>query len=332
MLETVFRTDDLPDGERFGIWSDLVRRSFAPMDTFSDEPDRFHARQRLVEFGDVQVWEVDCGDSGMRRPDGLVRQSDPELCSVYLTLQGTMRAETAGRDAVCGPGDLYVGDTSHAGGLTLQVPPGGGSYKALTVMIPRAAMPLSAGRIDRVVGARVPRRDRVGDLLPAVLTQLMDGTAELSPADGPRLGLVLRDLAAALFARLLDAEEQLPAQDGDRALALRLREFILHNLADPDLGPADIAAVHHISVSYLHQVFRGQEHTVARWIRHQRLEHARRDLADPARRGAPVQEIATRWGFRNTADFSRAFRTEYGTPPARFREGLRDQEPQPPSG
>lgn len=325
MLKTIFRTDDLPAGERFGIWSDQMRRGFAPMNTFSEQADRFHARQRLMELGDVQVWEVDCGASGMRRPGKLIRQSDPELCSVYLTRHGTMLAETAGRTAVCGPGDLYIQDTSHPSGVTLRVSPATGSYRALAVMVPRAALPLSAGRVDRVLGVRMPKRDRVGDLLPMVLDQLIGGTEDLRPADGPLLGVVARDLVAALFARLLGSEENLPGQQRERVLALRIREFILHNLTDPDLDPGRIAAAHHISVSYLHRVFRSQEHTVTRWLRDQRLEHARRDLTDPVRRGVPVQEIAARWGFRSAADFTRAFRSAYGMPPTHYRH-------RPPAG
>ncbi|MFE6625212.1 hypothetical protein [Streptomyces sp. NPDC057740] len=37
-----------------------------------------------------------------------------------------------------------------------------------------------------------------------------------------------------------------------------------------------------ISISYLHHFFEHEEETVAASIRHQRLDHARRDLADPA--------------------------------------------------
>ncbi len=319
MLKMVFRTDDLPAGERFDFWSDQVQRGWAPMNTFSEEADRFHAWQRLAEFGDVQVREIDSGASGMRRPEKLIRQSDPELCTVYITQHGKMLGETAGRTALCGPGDVYIQDTSHPSGLTVRASPATGSYRALAVLIPRASLPLSATRIDQVLGARIPKQDRVAGLLPTVLAQLIDGTAELRPADGPRLGTVVRDLVTALFARLLDAEESLPGEDRERVLALRLREFILHNLQDPDLDPARIAAAHHISVSYLHQTFRSQKHTVARWIRHQRLEHARRDLADPTQHGVTVQVIAARWGFKSAADFTRAFRSAYGISPTQYR-------------
>ncbi|MGO4429032.1 helix-turn-helix transcriptional regulator, partial [Streptomyces sp. MCAF7] len=76
----------------------------------------------------------------------------------------------------------------------------------------------------------------------------------------------------------------------------------------------------HISVSYLHRLFR--EHgstTVSSWIRRQRLEAVRRDLADPLLRATPIHRIAARRGFSHAAVFSRAFRAAYGLPPKDYR-------------
>ncbi|MFF3455345.1 helix-turn-helix domain-containing protein [Streptomyces sp. NPDC002730] len=59
--------------------------------------------------------------------------------------------------------------------------------------------------------------------------------------------------------------------------------------------------------------------TVAARLRRQRMEAARRDLADPALCGTPIHAIAARWGFPRAADFSRAHRTAYGTTPKGYR-------------
>ncbi|MFI0484918.1 helix-turn-helix domain-containing protein [Actinomadura sp. 9N215] len=59
------------------------------------------------------------------------------------------------------------------------------------------------------------------------------------------------------------------------------------------------------------------------WIRTQRLECARRDLADLAQRATPVQALAARWGFAHASDFSRAFRRAYGMSPRDYREDAR---------
>ncbi|PYC79541.1 hypothetical protein C7C46_14400 [Streptomyces tateyamensis] len=98
--------------------------------------------------------------------------------------------------------------------------------------------------------------------------------------------------------------------------------FIQRNLHDPELSPSAIAGAHHISVSYLHRLFtqESQGETVAAWIRRQRLEKARRDLADPALCTLPVHAVAARWGIPRAADFSRGFRAAYGLSPTEHRQ------------
>jgi AraC-like DNA-binding protein len=127
------------------------------------------------------------------------------------------------------------------------------------------------------------------------------------------------DLLSALFAHALDAGGFLPPETHRQTLVLRIRTFVQQHLHDPQLTPRTIAAVHNISVSYLHRLFENEDDTVAAWIRRQRLERARRDLADPALHAAPIHTIATRWGFTHAADFTRAFRTAYGIPPRDYR-------------
>nr|WP_243274742.1 helix-turn-helix domain-containing protein [Streptomyces albus] len=67
--------------------------------------------------------------------------------------------------------------------------------------------------------------------------------------------------------------------------------------------------------------------TVAAWIRRQRLEHCRRDLADPRLRDRPIHAIAARWGFPRPGDFTRAFRAAYGIPPRDYRRMAVNGEP-----
>jgi len=100
---------------------------------------------------------------------------------------------------------------------------------------------------------------------------------------------------------------------------LRIRAFIQHHLADPDLTPRTIAAAHHISLSYLHRLFQDEQFTIAAWIRHQRMEHARRDLADRKLLPIPIHAIAARWGFHRATDFTRTFRSTYGIAPRDYR-------------
>jgi AraC-like DNA-binding protein len=75
-----------------------------------------------------------------------------------------------------------------------------------------------------------------------------------------------------------------------------------------------------MSVRYLEKLFESEE-TVPDWIRRRRLERCRHDLLDPAMRGQSIGAIAARWGFRDPAHFSRAFRAAYGMTPGECRSG-----------
>jgi AraC-like DNA-binding protein len=99
--------------------------------------------------------------------------------------------------------------------------------------------------------------------------------------------------------------------------------FIRDHLGDPDLTPRTIAAAHHISVRYLHQLFRAEDRTVADCIRVRRLDRCRLELADPRLARRPIGEISARWGFRSAAHFSQAFRDAYGLSPSELRRGVR---------
>jgi AraC-like DNA-binding protein len=130
---------------------------------------------------------------------------------------------------------------------------------------------------------------------------------------------VVVDLLSALIAHAFEADNSLPPETHRQTLVLRIRSFIQQHLHDPQLTPRTIAAAHHISRSYLYRLFEHEEESVAAWIRRQRLEHARRDLAEPAMHSTPIHAIAASWGFSHAADFTRAFRTAYDMSPTDYR-------------
>ncbi|MER8161262.1 helix-turn-helix domain-containing protein [Streptomyces sp. NPDC094472] len=121
------------------------------------------------------------------------------------------------------------------------------------------------------------------------------------------------DLAASLIAHHLGGDRVLPPETHQQTPIIRIHAFIHRHLGDPRLGPDLIAAAHHIPSRSLHRLFQSQG---TAFIRHHRLERARRDLADPRRVTRPTHATAARRGFDRPADFTRAFRTTYGLPRA----------------
>lgn len=112
------------------------------------------------------------------------------------------------------------------------------------------------------------------------------------------------------------------APRGDRQRLLpdhRIRAFIDAHLADPDLGPTEIASGCGISIRRLHRSFADTDWSTCGWIRHRRLARCREDLLDPGKDGLSITQIAFRWGFNDAAHFSRAFRNAYDQSPRDVR-------------
>ncbi|WP_455712238.1 AraC-like ligand-binding domain-containing protein [Streptomyces caniferus] len=313
--ETVFRSDDVPAPDRFDYWVELLGRSHAPMELRSSYADDFRASQRVLDLGGVTVWSLAFQPLVFRRTPKLIRQSDPETYHLSLVVRGTGAGVWRHRETQYRPDDLLINSSS----LPNDVHSIGAPVSTVALEIPKALVPLPRDAARRIIGVPVSAREGMGALLARFLIQLTEDTAAYQPTDGPRLGTVLTDLAAALFAHLLEAGACLPPETRRRTLTLRIQAFIREHLHDPHLTPTAIAAAHHISTSYLHRLFRDEDATVAEWIRRRRLEAARRDLTDPALHATPIQAIAARWGFPRATDFSRAYRAVYGTTPKDHR-------------
>ncbi|MEO3766024.1 AraC family transcriptional regulator [Streptomyces sp. B8F3] len=316
MIETLFRTQDVPAADRAEAWRDQISRLHAPLDLGSRPGPGFHADMRLLKMERVLVWPNVIDPVVVRRTPRLIRQCDPEMFHLSLLVRGAVGVDDGGVDAVFGPYDLRTNHSSHA--LAVHVRE---RVEAVSVEVPRAALALAPAQVQRVSGRGLSGRSGIGALLAEFLRGLVDEAGVYTAADLPRLETVFVDLLSALLARETDAEDLLTPEARARTRTLEIQSFILRNLHDPELTPAAVAAAHHISPSYLHRLFRGHGPgaTVADWIRGRRLERARRILGDPAQRAVPVHRVASRCGFEHHAVFTRAFSAAYGLTPRDYR-------------
>ncbi|MFE4536433.1 helix-turn-helix domain-containing protein [Streptomyces scopuliridis] len=317
MIETVFRTGDLSPADRFGLWREHMVKALCPMDMSSEHTAGFRVDMRLLQLGSVCVWPMTVQSVRFRRTARLIRRSDPELYHLTLPLRGTNGISHVGLETVHGPHDMHVVDSSRP--FDIHVLDSPAPVRMVGIEVPKALLRLPTRAVDRLLARPLPLRDGTGALLAGLLTRLVKDTASYGLADGPRLELVVIDLISAVLAHHIDADDTLPPEAGGHSLTLRIHAFIQQHLCDPGLTPPSIAAAHQISVSYLHRLFQTEGVTVSAWIRGQRLERARRDLADPALRNLSAQRIAAHWGFVHYPHFSRAFRTAYGLPPVDYR-------------
>ncbi len=90
---------------------------------------------------------------------------------------------------------------------------------------------------------------------------------------------------------------------------------------DDALSLEALARVAHLSPYHFHRIYRGLlSETVSDTVRRLRLQRSAIDLLD---RNLNIDRVARRAGYASHAAFTRAFRAEYGAPPASYRGAQR---------
>jgi AraC-like DNA-binding protein len=319
MLQTVIRSSDLLPEERLTRCDEATGTH--PVAGDHREPESVRFALRAAGLGSVRVAELKYANTQSRGGKYTVTTDGPGLVGVFL-LSGELPVAQEGRLAELSGSEFTIYDSSQPAEIRFRDGKDStvNEFDHIRVWVPHGLVPLPRSGYRRLAGARLPGHNGMGRLLTQFITTLAaDDTATYTASDKTRAGTIATDLFTAALAHHVDATVPLP--DASRRAASRqvVQAYIQRRLGDPDLSPGNIAAAHHISLSYLHRLFEGSGSTVAAWVRQQRMERARRDLADPAMEGTPVQRIAARWGYTDHATFTRAFRAAYGMPPQAYR-------------
>ncbi|MEW2573755.1 helix-turn-helix transcriptional regulator [Streptomyces sp. NPDC047070] len=140
-------------------------------------------------------------------------------------------------------------------------------------------------------------------------TQLADGLG--AAASG-----AARNAALELFRGLLNDQVIDDAEFAPALLGAAMDHIEARLLADPDLGPGDIAAALNVSVRTLYRAFgQGGTSSVMAYVRERRLDRARAELLSTR---LTVSEIAARWHFADSSHFVKAYKKRFAeTPTAR---------------
>ncbi|MFD5419161.1 helix-turn-helix domain-containing protein [Streptomyces sp. NPDC127069] len=307
----------LPPGERADYWHELVSGTFIPLDVRLHEPVPSAGTITSRRLGPLQISEVEAGPQTVDRSARRIAQGGEEYLTVTLQQRGSARLTQEGRQAVAGPGTFTCSD---AGRPYRREQPD--AFRFTAFRVPKAALGLPDTDLRTATGTLFDGACGTSALVAAFLGRLAEQAAGFDPDTAHRLALTTSDLLAVLF-RERGGRLDPQAPEHAHGMLTRVQEYALLHLGDPALGPERIAAAHHMSVRYLHKLFRTGGTTVGRWILRERLERCRRELARPARAVPTVAAVAQRWGFVSPSHFSRAFRAAYGMTPREWQAAAR---------
>nr|WSX75245.1 helix-turn-helix domain-containing protein [Streptomyces sp. NBC_00899] len=314
---SVVSTAPLSVSDRADYWQDAVSRAFVPLDVVLHEDAPAAASIVTRQVGFMQVSTVTAGPQTVTRSPRMIARDGKETLALTLLHRGTAERSQDGRDAVVRPGQFSLSDSRRPFSKSLRQ-----AFSLTSFHFPRSALAVTDLELQAVTATPFGEDEALSALLAGHLKRLGRSAGSVPVAQADRLAAVTCDLLACL---IQERQGRLAPQEpaAVEAMLLRVKEYMLQHLADPDLSLVAVAAAHHVSLRYLHKLFESEGVTAARWIQQQRLECCRRELARATSHAPTVAMVAQSWGFANASHFSRVFRLAYGTSPREYQAAAR---------
>lgn len=238
---------------------------------------------------------------------------DDQHCFLVLQRSGHATVEQAGLTIHLSPGDLMLMDSVGR----CEIKPVG--------LIEHVSLALSRDQVRKqMVGrgnlvGKISSANACGRMLHVLMDQMCKGE---NASDDSIQGAALQAAFTALLEPGLEfGEKEVCSVDALSGGNLRsyVQNVIDKSLSQPGLTPAALAGGLNISVRHLYRLFEEQGDSVCRYIQRARLKRSAEDLANPFFKSESITSIAYKWGFTDSAHFSRSFKKQYEQSPKDYR-------------
>ena len=309
----ILSTEGLAREEREAFWRQAMSETFVPLTVGEVTADRFGGYIRANWIGRLMVAEISSTAQDIRRTTHLISQADAEYFQIAMVARGVGRVEQDDRQAELHPGDCAVYETTRPFEWTFDR-----DWDAWVFTFPRQSVRLSEAERRLLTARRLDGRVGITGVVSRFLLDLGRHNDLLSGDHAERVLEDATDLVLTLLSDRVDGNDAVRSSV-QRSLVLRIKDYIDRRLADPELGPVEVAAAVNISTRYLHKLFETEPRPVSSYVRDLRLERCRRDLLDPRLADRSISTIAFRWGFGDLSGFNRSFKEAFGITPSDMR-------------
>jgi AraC-like DNA-binding protein len=319
-MKTRITTQGVDQAARSRHWHDTISRTYFPLDLTFRRPEAFDGELTSWQLGTVSLSRLTSDALLYRRLPRHLSAQGPEEFLVTVPAKSEVRFSQCGKDVRANPGAFIIErshepyDFSHA--------------EAADLWVMKLSFEMLGGRVrapDRFCSLEFDATNGASGLFVDMLHLVPGRYDTMTEETRTTVGRQLVDLLA--LALQSDERVLTSGMSSVRAAHLaRIEAFVHRHIDDPELGPEGVAAGCGISVRYLHELLRDTNTTLGQWIRDRRLQAAHEDLTDPAN-ARSIGEIAYARGFADQAQFSRAFRAQFGLTPKELRAQHRRMPP-----
>jgi len=295
-------------------WNDVACNTFTAQSIDPLDP-QFRAAMYRANLGDMRMALAVSTGSVVTRSSQQVARSPEAFFLLHLQLEGSSINRQDGREIELARGDFALFDSTRPYRIQFRQ-----DTSILVLRTPQSIFRRSIPRPEDITLLPMSGRSGAGRVASRLIQDIWEGLREGIPVEcSGHLCRAVLDLVAGAFAAV--PKVRVESASLARALRTQICHFIEERLGDQELSISSIAAAFGITCRYVHASFKGDKDTVSEYIQARRIQEAAKVLADPARSGVTIGEVAVSHGFKSQAHFARIFRARYGLAPREFRRG-----------
>lgn len=307
----VLSTDHFPIKQREEWLREMIGREFADVEISPPAEGRLFNETTIYPWEELRLSSIRSNAIAIERLPKEPAKISQDVYLAVVLLSGRYSLEQDGRTVALRPGDMTIYDATRPHRIDCP-----GSFSKLIVSVPRGKLKERVGGgIEHCSAMQIAGDRGVGAVASSFLRNCAEQAQELSASQFAALSENCMDLLA-----LALAGAGLPAGAASlgRSMSLaRIKNFIERNLRNPELDAAMVAAGVGMSSRYVNDLLSDEGTSLMRYVWRLRLEKCRRELS--TRVGAPITDIAFRWGFNDISHFSRSFKQRFGCSPREYR-------------
>ncbi|MGR9115609.1 MAG: AraC-like ligand-binding domain-containing protein [Gammaproteobacteria bacterium] len=305
-------TRAIPPHERYDWLHEVICREYTQVDIISPARPDLSQDLSIFPLERLQLSKIQSSAISLERLAREPYSNSQDAYFAVLLIAGDYLLEQNGREVVLQPGDMALYDATRP--HRIHCP---GEFTKLILSIPRPVLRDRIAGIDSCTALRIPGAQGIGfiasNFLRASATQVEAlQTHELSTLSDHALDLLTLALSTV-------RPNGFTLSHSKAVILNDIKIFIEHNLRDADLDTRRISRYSGLSARYINKLFAEEGTSLMRYVWKRRLENCRKDMLNPVYAGHRLSDIAFRWGFNDTAHFSRAFKQQFGCSPSEFK-------------
>ncbi|CAM4340425.1 transcriptional regulator FeaR [Acinetobacter dispersus] len=274
--------------------------------TFDKQADLFIGEVKSFLLGETEIVFIKSNATYFLRKKEIKDRVKDRFCFLVFQYSGKMRIGYKGQDISLNEGDIVLLDPNE----TIEMYPQG-LFTHISVHLSREKL-FKQGVTTDYFGKLITS-NMSGHLLKCLLQNL--STENIALWYSKEDGNAFEDALIALIKPTINYKN-IEMIDHHR---LKAERFILENLVHPHLNAQMIADHLGISLRHLYRLFEHKQQSVHKYIQMHRIEKIQYELRDSKNKSVSITEIALKWGFGDSAHFSKLFRKVIGLSPKEYR-------------